>query len=208
MYGALILACVVFFWAAVPLLLMARARLNAPWWFVIAAATGAGWMLANAAVFFQQAGTDEERVEELACFEHPESAANNPEVLSENETEVVNPCGIGDWIPAHYKPVRGLLYGPLYLVGCALPYWLIFGRRSAPGLTRRIVWLAVAALVIEWAATVGECIHPLLFGQVCPMTDPYVYPPVTIALAFLLSWIIATQVLERFDRRHNARSVG
>jgi hypothetical protein len=40
------------------------------------------------------------------------------------------------------------------------------------------------------------------------MTDPYVYPPVTIALAFLLSWIIATQVLERFDRRHNARSVG
>ena len=67
---------------------------------------------------------------------------------------------------------------------------------------------AVAALVIEWAATVGECILPMHFGQVCRMTDPYVYPPVTIALAFLLSWIIATQVLERFDRRHNARSVG
>lgn len=212
MYVALQFACVALFWASVPLLLAYRAvRPDVPWVFVVVAATALGWILSNASVFFQHAAIDEERMEELACFAAPYDENKSVAVVNAKgitETTVENPCGIGDWLRENYEPWVGLLYGPLYLLCCALPYWLIVIRRVSRGLTRQLALAAVGLLVIEWAAIFGEC--TAVFGerpdsgsydQMCNYVDPYTSPPLTIAAAFLISWIIATQVLQRFGRR-------
>ena len=131
MYEALQFACIGLFGLAVPLLLVARVRSNVPWWFVIASATAVGWIFANASVFLQHAAIDEERMEELACFADPGHGNKDVSVVRGGETVIDNPCGLGDWIRDRYKPFVGLLYGPLYLHCCSLPYWLMVGRRRA-----------------------------------------------------------------------------
>ena len=128
MYQAFQFTCFAFFVLAVPLLLVARVRSNVPWWFVIASATVAGWICANASVFIQHVAIDEDRMEEIACFAHPPDHGNASVV--NGETQIDNPCGLGDWFRHRYKPIAGLLYGPPYLLCCLLPYWLIVGRRS------------------------------------------------------------------------------
>jgi hypothetical protein len=125
MYQVLQLACIALFLLGLPLLLAARVRSNVPWWFVIASATALGWIFANASVFLQHAAIDEERMEELACFADPDRGNKDVSVVTENgmtETVVDNPCGIGEWLRENYKPLMGLLYGPLYLVCCSLPH--------------------------------------------------------------------------------------
>jgi hypothetical protein len=60
MYLALQFACVALFWLSVPWLLVYRGlRSDIPWVFVIVSATALGWILSNAAVFFQHAAIDE-----------------------------------------------------------------------------------------------------------------------------------------------------
>jgi hypothetical protein len=132
-YLTLQFACVALFWLSVSLLLVYRGlRSDIPWVFVIVSATALGWILSNAAVFFQHAAIDEQRMEEKACFTAPpDYRSNGASVVNENgmtETIVENPCGIGDWIREKYKPWAGLVYGPLYLLCCSLPYRLIPAR--------------------------------------------------------------------------------
>jgi hypothetical protein len=211
-YIALQFLCVALFRLSVPLLLVYRgARPDVPWLFVIVSATVLGWILSNASVFFQHAAIDEERMEELACFAAPYDENKSVTVVNENgitETVVENPCGIGEWIREKYKPWAGLLYGPLYLLCCSLPYWLIVVRRVSPGPRRQVALLAVALLVLEWVSIFGEC--TAVFGdrtdsgsydQICNNVDQYTSLPLTIAAAFLISWIVTTQVLQRFGRQ-------
>jgi hypothetical protein len=169
-----------------------------PWFVVIASATALGWILTNTAVGFQHLAVDEAIRQDTLCFAKSVPAP----VVTQNETSVDNPCGIGDYFRESYKPFAGLIYGPLYLLCCSLPYWLISGRRSAPGLTRQIAWLALGALVIEWAATIGECIRPGYYlGGMCTNRDPYIWPPATIAAALIISSVVTTQLLHRFAKR-------
>jgi len=196
-------------------LLAARARSRVPWWFVIASATVLGWALTNGAVFFQHRVVDESHRQDLLCFDN---AAHENKDKSKDagvpvgngvyETRVDNPCGNGDLLVDSYIPFMGLLYGPLYLLCCSLFYWLIVVRRASRGQTRQVVLLAVAVLVIEWAAIVGECTavfgersRPVYFDQMCNRVDLYISLPLTIAAGFLTSWIVTTQVLQRFGRR-------
>jgi hypothetical protein len=210
-YAALSFACVALFWLSVPLLLVYRGlRSDIPWVFVIVSATALGWILSNASVLFQHAAIDEERMEELACFAAPYDENKSVAVVNANgitETVVENPCGIGDWIREKYKPWAGLLYGPLYLFCCALPYWLIVVRRPSLGLRRRMVLLAVGVLVVEWAAILGNCtavfgerFSPDSYWSLCDYIDPHIRLPLTIAVASLVSWALTTQVLQRFWR--------
>jgi hypothetical protein len=212
LYLTLRFLCVALFWASVPMLLAYRARRSdVPWVFVIVSATALGWMLSNASVFFQHAAIDEERLEELACFSTPQDENKSVTVVNQNgmtETVVENPCGIGEWISDRYKPLAGLIYGPLYLLCCALPYWLIVIRRPPPRVTRQIALLAVAVLSIVWALILGQCtaifgerIGPGYYDQLCNYVDPYTSPPLTMAAASLVSWLVTAQVLQRF-RRH------
>src|ERR1700722_20099730 len=203
-YEDLQFACIALFCLAVPLLLAYRAvRSDVPWWFVIASATAVGWILSNADVFFQHRVDDESVWQSRSCSSDAIQENRTP-VITENgmhETFVENPCGTNDRMVAQYGPVLGLLYGPLYLVCCSLPYWLIVGRRSSRGLTRKIALLAGAALAIEWAAIVGECSRPGYLGGMCRNADPYIWPPFTVAAAFIVSWVVTTQLLPRFGRR-------
>ncbi len=202
---ALRLACFAFFWLGAPVLLAARARFHVPWWFVIASATVLGWILTNGAVFFQHRVIDEALRRESSCFNdliHQDQKGTG--VLRGDgmvETEVENPCGGGDFLVDRYKPFKGLLYGPLYLLCCSLPYWLIVRRRASTGTKRQIALLGVAVLVIEWAAIVGECIRPGYFDQMCENADPYLWPPLTIAAAAIVSWVVTTQLLQCIGRR-------
>jgi hypothetical protein len=211
-YAALELACAALFWLSVPLLLVYRGRhSDIPWGFVIMSATIFGWILVNASVFFQHAGIDEERLDELACFTTPHDENKSATVVNANgmtETVVENPCGIGEWAPKNYKPWAGLLYGPLYLLCCALPYWLIVLRRVSPTPRRQMAMLAVALLVIEWSSIFGECTavfgertFPGPYDQLCNNVDQYIWPPATIVAAFLVSWVVTTQVLRRLGRK-------
>jgi hypothetical protein len=102
----------------------------------------------------------------------------------------------------------GLLYDPLYLLCCSLPYWLIVVRRAPRGSTLKVTLMTIALLVVEWAAILGECtaifgerIRPGYHDQMCNNVDPYIWLPLTIAATFLVSWIVTTQVLQRFGRR-------
>jgi hypothetical protein len=210
-YLTLHLACVALFWLSVPLLLVYRARRpDVPWVFVIVAATALGWILSNASVFFQHAAIDEERLEELACFTAPHDENKGVEVVNQNgmtETVVENPCGIGEWLSDKYKPWLGILYGPLYLLCCALPYWLLVVRRPSPRLRRQIVLLAAAILVIEWTAILGkgtnvlvERANPEFYWSLRDYLDPHIWLPLTIPIAFLASWLVTAQVLQRFGR--------
>jgi hypothetical protein len=208
-YIALKLACIVLFWASVPLILAYRSRRSdVPWAFVIVSATVLGWILSNASVFLQHAAIDEERLEELACFTSPHDVNKGAAVIGPDgttETIVENPCGIGDWFRDEYKPWLGLLYGPVYLLCCALPYWLLIVRRPSTGLKRQIVLLAVGAFVIEWTAILGQRTADFL-GSVNLDTlwllrdylDPHLWVPLTIAVAFLVAWGVNAQVLQRF----------
>jgi hypothetical protein len=210
-YIALQFLCVALFWLSAPLLLVYRGlRSDVPWLFVIVSATALGWILSNGSVFFQHAAVNEERMEELACFAAPYDENKGVAVVNANgvtETVVENPCGIGEWIQASYKPLLGLLYGPLYLLCCALPYWLIVVRRVSLRLRRQVALLAVALLVIEWVSIFGECTavfgertFPGPYDQLCNNVDRYTSLPLTIAAAFLISWVVTTQVLQRFSR--------
>ena len=100
-----------------------------------------------------------------------------------------------------YKPIIGLAYGPLYLLYCALPYWLVVGRRSSTGMTPQIVWLSAAALLLEWTAIAGAMRRGGYPEQFLRHSSAYVVPPVTIALAVLIGWLVATHVLKRFETR-------
>ena len=212
MYAALHLACVALFGLTVPLLLVYRGlRSDIPWVFIIVSATALGWILSNASVLFQHAAIDEERMEELACFSAPYDENKSVSVVNANgmtETVVENPCGIGDWIREKYKPWAGLLYGPLYLLCCSLPYWLIVVRRPSREIRRQMVLLAAGILVVEWAAILGKCTavfgerpFPGPYDQMCNNVDQYIWPPATIFAAFVISWVFTTQVLQRFGRR-------
>ena len=211
MYLALRLACVALFWLSVPLLLVYRGlRSDIPWIFVIVSATVLGWILSNASVFFQHAAVDEERMEERACFTAPYVENKGVAVVNADgmtETVVENPCGIGEWIRDQYKPWAGLLYGPLYLLCCSLPYWLIVVRRPAHKVGRQMALLAVGILVVEWAVILGRCtavfgehLSPDSYGSLCYDIDPHIGLPLTIAVAFLASWLVSVQVLQRFRR--------
>jgi hypothetical protein len=201
-YDDLQLACAALFCLAVPLLLAVRAvRSNVPWWFVIASATALGWILTNAAVYLQHRAVDESIRQERICIDDAIHGNQGVAVVNGNEPTIDNPCGLGVWFQENYTPFAGLFYGPLYLLCCSLPYWLIVVRRPSPGPTLQVALLAVAALVIEWAAIAGECIRPGYYDQVCTNADPYIWPPLTVAAAFLVSWVVTTQLLQRFGRR-------
>jgi hypothetical protein len=154
---------------------------------------------------------DEECMEELACFTAPYDENKSVAIVNANgvtETVVENPCGIGEWIRENYKPWAGVLYGPLNLLCCSLPYWLIVVRRAPPRSTRQMALLAVAVLVIEWAAIYGECTavfgertHPGNIDKICNNVDPYIWLPLTIATAFLASWLVTAQVSQHFGRQ-------
>ena len=212
MYLALRLACVALFWLSVPLLLVYRGlRSDIPWVFVVVSATVLGWILSNASVFFQHAAVDEERMEERACFTAPHVENKGVVVVNVDgtvETVVENPCGIGEWIREQYKPWAGLFYGPLYLLCCALPCWLIVVRRLSLKVGRQMVLLAVGILAVEWTAILGNCtavfgerIRPGYIDQICDNVDTYTGLPLTIATAFLASWLVTAQVLQRFGRQ-------
>jgi hypothetical protein len=211
-YLTLRLACVALLWVSVPLILAYRGRRSdIPWAFVIVSATVLGWILINASVFFQHAAIDEERMEELACFAKPYDENESAPVVNANgmaETVVENPCGIGDWISDSYKPRLGLLYGPAYLLCCALPYWLLIVRRPSTGLKRQIVLLAVGVFVIEWTAILGQRTADFLASanldtlwSLRDYLDPLLWAPLTIAVAFLVAWGVSAQVLQRFKHR-------
>jgi len=68
--------------------------------------------------------------------------------------------------------------------------------------------LAVGILVAEWAAILrnctaafGERTFPGPYDQLCSNVDQYTWPPATILAAFLVSWVVITQVLQRFGRQ-------
>jgi hypothetical protein len=200
------------FWLGVPLLLAARARFKVPWWFVIASATVLGWTLTNGAVFFQHRVADGAHRRESICLDDAIHREPKGTVVLKGqgvtETEVENRCGVGDLLLDSYKPFMGLLYGPLYLLCCSPPYWLIVVRRASPGTTRQVVFLGGALLVIGWAALLGECaaifgerIRPGNYDQMCNNVDPYIWLPLTIAAAFIVSWVVITQLLQRFGWR-------
>jgi hypothetical protein len=203
------LVSVALFWLCVPLLLVYRGlRSDIPWIFIIVSATALGWILSNASVFFQHAAMDQDRIEERACFSDPPDTSNSTELVDKNgvtETIVENPCALGDWISDSYKPRLGLLYGPVYLLCCALPYWLLIVRRPSTGLKRQIVLLAVGVFVIEWTVILGQHTADFL-GSVNLDTlwslrdylDPHLWVPLTIAVAFLVAWGVNAQVLQRF----------
>ena len=212
MYLTLQFACAALFWLSVPLLLVYRGlRSDIPWLFIIVSATALGWILSNAAVFVQHAAIDEQRLEELACSTAPYVENKGVAVVNADgmtETVVENPCGIGEWLREQYKPWAGLLYGPLYLLCCSLPYWLIVVRRVSLRLRGQVGLLAVALLVIEWVSIFGECTavfgerpFPGPYDQMCNNVDQYIWPPATIFAAFVISWVFTTQVLQRFGRR-------
>jgi hypothetical protein len=199
-------------WASVPLILAYRGRRSdVPWILIFVSATALGWILSNASVFLQHAEIDEQRIEERVCFNAPEEGPEAVPVVTANgttETIVENPCGIGDWIRDEYRPWLGLLYGPVYLFCCALPYWLLIVRRPSTGLKRQIVLLAVGVFVIEWTAILGQRTTDFL-GSVNLDTlwslrdylDPHLWVPLTIAVAFLVAWGVNAQVLQRFKHR-------
>ena len=212
MYLALRLASVALFWLSVPLLLVYRSRRSdIPWVFVIVSATVLGWILSNASVFFQHAAVDEERLEEIACFATPHDENKSVAVVNANgmtETVVENPCGIGEWIRENYKPWAGVFYGPLYLLCCALPYWLIVVRRLSHKIRHQMVLLAVGILVVEWAAIIGRCtavfgerFSPDSYCSLCDDIDLHIGLPLTIGAACLASWLVTAQVLPRFGRQ-------
>jgi hypothetical protein len=208
-YVALRLVSVALFWLSVPLLLVYRGRRSdIPWGFVIVSATILGWILVNASVFFQHAGIDEERLEELACFTSPHDENKSATVVNANgmtETVVENPCGIGEWAPENYKPYVGLFYGPLYLLCSALPYWLIVVRRPSREIRRQMVLLAAGIVVLAWTAILGECTGLLgerdSYYPLCDYIDTYIALPLIIAVGSFVSWAVTTQVLQRFNRR-------
>ena len=209
MYLVLRMACVAIFWLSVPMLLVYRARRSdIPWVFVIVSATALGWILSNASVFLQHAEIDEQRIEERVCFDAPEQGPESVPVMTANgmnETIVENPCGIGDWIRDEFKPWLGLLYGPVSLLCGALPYWLLIARRPSLKLKRQIALVAVGVFLIEWTAILGQRAADFL-GSVNLDTlwslrdylDPYLWVPLTIAVAFLVAWGVKAQVLQRF----------
>ena len=147
----------------------------------------------------------------LACSTAPYVENKGVAVVNADgmtETVVENPCGIGEWLREQYKPWAGLLYGPLYLLCCSLPYWLIVVRRVSLRLRRQVGLLAVALLVIEWVSIFGECTavfgerpFPGPYDQMRNNVDQYIWPPATIFAAFVISWVFTTQVLQRFGRR-------
>jgi hypothetical protein len=195
------LACFVSFWLGVPLLLAVRARSKLPWWLVTASVMILGWVFTNGAVFFQHRVADEADRRASRCFDNAIHGDQNVTVLKGDgiaETVVENPCGVGDLLLDSYKPFKGLLYGPLYLLCCSLPYWLIVVRRASRGRIREIVSIAVAVFVIEWATIFVKCF--VYEDQMCSQVDPYVLSSLTIAAASLVSWVIAVRIPRRFGR--------
>jgi hypothetical protein len=203
---ALRLACFALFWLTVPLLLAARGRFKVPWWLVVTSATVLGWIFTNGAVFLQHRVIDEALRRQSICYNDAIQQDQKTTVIPKGdgvvETEVEGPCGgLGDFLLNSYRPFRALLYGPLFLLCCSLPYWLIVVRRTSPGTKRQVALLAVAVFVIEWAGIFRQCIRPGYFDQVCANADSYIWPPLTIAAAAIVSWVLTTQLLQRFGRR-------
>ena len=106
------------------------------------------------------------------------------------------------------EPIRAVCALQDFLLCCSLPYWLIVVRRPALRLRRQMVLLAVGALVVEWAAIFGNCTavfgegtFPGPYDRLCNNLDQYTWPPATILAAFLVSWVVTTQVLRRFRRQ-------
>jgi hypothetical protein len=198
-YLALRLVSVALFWLSVPLLLVYRGlRSDIPWVFIIVSATALGWILSNASVFFQHAAMDQDRIEERACFSDPPDTSNSTELVDKNgvtETIVENPCALGDWISDSYKPWLGLLYGPVYLLCCALPYWLLIVRRPSTGLRRQI------AILGQRAADVLGSVNLDTLWSLRDYLDPHLWVPLAIAVAFLVAWGVNAQVLQRFKHR-------
>ena len=195
------IACAASFWLGVPGLLFLRSnKTSLSWWFVAGAALAVGWIVANGSVLIQHLAVDESRRQEKLCFLNP-PPVEPITVINENgvrELTIENPCGIGEFWVEGYKPIEGLLYGPLYLACCALPYWLIVARRSAPGLTRQIFWLAAAACLIEWAAIIGYLASGGRFGFTFEL-DLLDLPPLTLPVGFLVAWLVVTQIIWRFN---------
>lgn len=78
--------------------------------------------------------------------------------------------------------------------------WLIVVRRASSVPKRKVVLLAVAVLVIEWAVLFGDCtalfgerIRPGHYDQMCNNVPPYIWLPITMAVAFSVSWMVATR---------------
>jgi hypothetical protein len=129
------------------------------------------------------------------------------------ETTIENPCGIGDWIRDEYQPWLGLLYGPVYLLCCALPYWLLIERRPSINVKRQIILLAVGTFVIEWAVILRQHAADLLasinLDILWPLRqyiDARLWVPLTIAIAFLVAWGISAQMFQRSDIAPKATS--
>lgn len=211
MYLALLSVCNLLYWASVPLLLVYRGRRSdVPWIFILVSATALGWILANASVFFQHAAINQGRIEERECFSDPLYKSNSTELDKNGVTETIveNPCALGDWISDSYKPWLGLLYGPVYLLCCALPYWLLIVRRPTTGLKLRMVLLSVGVFVTEWTAILGQRTADFLvsakldaLSSLRDYLDPHLWVPPTIAVAFLVAWGVNAQVLQRFQHR-------
>jgi hypothetical protein len=204
-YQDLQFACVVIFCLSVPFGIYIRAtRPEVPLWLIVVVPVALGWLLVNAHALFEHLEVDEDKHEVAACFQHPadfEIKQQPMPTISEGgmrETVVENPCPLVDYFWESYQPVRGLIYGPLYLFWCALPYWLLVARKSAPGLTIQIAAIGVATLAIEWAAIGSAGIRTVELDYTLGSRGPFLWPPMTVAIALIVSWIVTTQVIQKY----------
>jgi hypothetical protein len=212
MLEVLRLACVVLFTTSIPLLVLARFKYSKfPAWLLITLATAVGWILPYTymslrAPMIRQIDR-QERMAEEEYMRHPPPPIHNPD----GSVTIENPIGIGDLVPEVYHPVASLLYGPTYLVCCWLAARLFF-LRCAPALRRRLLFVSIGALLVEWAAFISELIRikpPAIFSD-----EVFIYgwnsffgPQLTLPLAMFTAWLLVAwlpTVAAVFKRRNRA----
>jgi hypothetical protein len=190
------IVCVVVFWVGMPLLLAARVRRpSMSWWLVIALATALGWLAVNAAIYGQHRAI-------AAQIEQDGIAAQNAlnethAVFNGREMIVENPYPFRDYIVLSYRPLGGLAYGGLYLLACALPYWLMAVRRRITGARTSFALMAVGVFAIQWTLILGDISRRGIHSIDVVLLDPFLSPPMTISIALVTSWILVTQVIQR-----------
>jgi hypothetical protein len=202
MYVALMLVCTALFWLLGPALFWVRVRYKLPWWRVLVLATAIGWLLVNGSVFFQQLELDAQRARDAAemsncSMSHSQSTPGDPdEAVYGNKG-----CWIYEYYSSPYQPLPGLLYGPLYILLGALPYWLVVVRRSSSVSTRRTLLLAMGVLLIEGVVLLD---HYADHGGIVLINwtmGIFSIPALALVVAVLSAWLIDTQVIQRFGQR-------
>lgn len=191
------IVCVVIFWVGVPLLLAARVRRpSLSWWLVIALATALGWLTVNGAIYGQHravaAQIEQNRINAQNTLNEAHAA-----VFNGREMIVDNPYPLVDYFVLSYRPLEGLAYGGLYLLACALPYWLIAVRRRITCARTSFAFIAVGVFAIQWTLILADINRRGFHGIDVVLLDPFLSPPMTISIALVTSWILVTQIIQR-----------